>query len=231
MKFQIGILAAAMLIAGSTLAQMTPANGSKQKPATQRSSAPDPSASASADAGSQSPNTEKIDPAKEAAIRHLMDITETSKLGDNIANAITTQVRSVMGRTIQQPDRLQTFMDAFSQKFAASAPSSAVTNAEIPVYAHFFSMEDIQGLIKFYESPLGQRVVKALPQVVQETQRAGVQIDQKAAMDVLRGMVDEYPELKPMLPPTSGTEPGAGRAPGPGSESPATPSPAPAPKP
>ena len=95
------------------------------------------------------------------------------------------------------------------QKFTAAAPPSAVTDAEIPVYSHFFSMEDIQGLIKFYESPLGQRVVKTLPQVAQQTQQAGVQMDQKAALDVLRSMSTEYPELKQLLPP----EPGAAPAP------------------
>jgi uncharacterized protein len=123
-------------------------------------------------------------------------------------------------------------MDAFSQKFAASAPSSAITDAQVPVYARFFSLDDIQGLIKFYESPLGQRVVKNLPQVVQQTQRAGVQIDQKAAIDVLRSMSDEYPELKPMLPPSSGVAPGAESAPEPRSEPPSQPNPAPSsPKP
>ena len=51
-----------------------------------------------------------------------------------------------MSRNIQQPEQLQKFMDAFTQKFAqTAAPASAVTDAEIPVYAHYFSIEDIQG--------------------------------------------------------------------------------------
>ena len=128
-----------------------------------------------------------------------------------------------MSRSMQQPDQLQKFMDAFSQRFAAAAPSSAVTDAEIPVYAHFFSTEDIQGLIKFYESPLGQRVVKTLPQVAQQTQQAGVQLDQKAALDVLRSMSTDYPELKQMLPPEPGAAPPSGAG--------ASPSPAPSPAP
>ncbi len=159
-----------------------------------------------------------------------MDLTQTSKLGDNITNAITGQVRGVMGQRIQQPDQLQKFMDTFTQKFAVAAPSSAVVEAEIPVYGHYFSMEDIQGLIKFYESPLGQHVVKNLPDVVQRTQQAGLQLDQKAALDVLRSMSTEYPELKTMLPPEGGAPPpGAGPAPGGEPSAPAAPPPAPAP--
>ena len=209
MKFAIAILAGGVLLAGSALAQTTRVNNGQRNPTTQQPGTPAPHSSVAQ--GAPSSAGAKIDPAKEAAIRHLIDITQTSKLGDNIADAITTQVRAVMGRTIQQPDRLQKFMDAFNEKFTASAPSSAVTDAAVPIYAQAFSMEDIDGLIKFYESPLGQRVVKMLPQVAQETERAGLQLDQKAAMDVLRGMADEYPELKPMLP----QGPGAGPAPAP----------------
>ena len=207
MRFSLGILATTMLMAGSVLAQ-TPATGTQQKTPVQHqpgTTAP----SANPPAAGQVPTLEKPDPVKEAAIRHLMEITQTSKLGDNISGAITQQVRAVMGRAVQ-PDQLQKFMDAFTQKFQAAAPSSAVVEAEIPIYSHYFSMEDIQGLVKFYESPLGQRVVKNLPEVVQNTQQTGVQMDQKAALDVLRSMSAEYPELKQMLPP----EPGAGPAPG-----------------
>jgi hypothetical protein len=110
-----------------------------------------------------------------------------------------------------------------------AAPTSAVLDAEIPVYEHYFSMEDIQGLIKFYESPLGQRVVKSLPDVVQRTQQAGLQLDQKAALDVLRSMSTEYPELKTMLPPEGGAPP-PGAGPGAGA-SPTPPGPPPAPAP
>ena len=208
MRFSIGFLAAGLLcMAGTGLAQ-TAGPGTQQKPPAQR-----PPAAAPAAPG-QPPTLEKPDPAKEAAIRHLMDITQTSKLGDNITNAITQQVHAVMSRTIQDPDQLQKFMDAFAQKFTSAAPSSAVTDAEIPIYSHYFTMEDIEGLIKFYESPLGQRVVKNLPEVVQNTQQTGVQIDQKAALDVLRSMSGDYPQLKQMLPPEGGAAPAPGGDPG-----------------
>jgi len=226
MRFLTGILAAVILTGGSALAQ-TPATSAPKTPAPAHqpgTPAQPPAASAAPSASEAPPALEKPDPAKEAAIRHLMDLTQTSKLGDNIANYISGQVRSVMGRTLQKPDDLQKFMDAFTQKFTAAAPSSAVTDAQIPVYSHFFSMEDVEGLIKFYESPLGQRVVKTLPQVAQQTQQAGMQIDQKAAIEVLRSMSIEYPELKQMLPPEPGAAPPPGPAPAPGPGAGAAPS-------
>src|SRR6202022_3864811 len=86
------------------------------------------------------------------------------------------------------------------------------------------STEDIKALIQFYESPLGQRVVRSMPQVTQESESAGIQLDQKAAINVLRGMQTEYPELKQMLPPENGA-PGAGPEPSPAPGPPLAPAP------
>jgi len=146
---------------------------------------------------------EKLDPAKDAAIRHLMDITESSKMGENIQVYITQQVQDVAGRAIGQ-DKVQKFMETFTTKFNASSPPGAVTDAMVTIYAKNFSMEDIQGLIQFYETPLGKRVVKTLPEVSQQSQRVGLELDQNAAIAVLRGMTTEYPEIRPMLPPEEG---------------------------
>ncbi len=141
----------------------------------------------------------KLDPAKDAAIRHLMEITEVSNMGQNIQNYITEQVQQVAGRAVGA-GKVQKFMDTFSTQFNASASPGAVTDAMVTIYAKNFSMEDIQGLIQFYETPLGKRVVKTLPEVSQESQRMGVEMEQNAAIIVLRGMSNEYPEIKPMLP-------------------------------
>src|SRR5579862_1780382 len=143
MKLRTALIAAILCVAGPAMAQTQP--GTTAPPA----HTPGTKAPAAASAPADKP-AEKLDPAKETAIRHLMDITETSKMGDNLNAAITRQVHEVMGKAIPQ-DQLPKFMDTFSQKFAVAAPSSAVTDSMVPVYAKNFTMEDIQGLIKFYE--------------------------------------------------------------------------------
>ncbi|MGH9744496.1 MAG: DUF2059 domain-containing protein [Candidatus Acidiferrales bacterium] len=210
MALLVSVTAAALLAASPVLAQSAGAG---------TASAPPPAAPAQASAPAA-----KLDPAKEAAIRHLMDITETSKMGENLQVYVTERVHKVAGDAIA-PDRLQKFMDTFTAKFNASAPASAVTDALVPIYAKNFSMEDIQELIRFYESPLGQRVVKTMPKVSAESQETGIEIDQNAALVVLRGMSAEYAEIRPMLP---AEEPPPAAAPAPGAAP--APSIAPAPK-
>jgi uncharacterized protein len=227
MKLGIALIAAALLTASPLLAQ-TPPGAAQQKPAPTQPGQP---------AAAPAAAPEKLDPAKEAAIRHLLDITGESKEGQNISTGMTNQVHTVMGRSIP-PDQLPKFMDTFTAKFNAGAPPNAVTDAMVAIYARHFSLEDIQAMTKFYESPVGQQMVKEMPDVSRESQTAGMQMDQKVAMQVLWGMEDDYPQLKQILPPDPSKPapaPAPSLAPAPGSSAtpPAMPPPslAPTPKP
>jgi hypothetical protein len=226
MKLGIALIAAALLTASPLLAQ-TPAGAAQQKPAPVQPGQPAATPPAAA--------SEKLDPAKDAAIRHLLDITGESKEGQNISTGMTNQVHKVMSSSIP-PDQMPKFMDTFTAKFNAGAPPNAVTDAMVAIYARHFSMEDIQGITKFYESPVGQQMVKEMPDVSREAQNVGMQMDQKVAMQVLWGMEDEYPQLKQVLPPdpskpAPAPAPSAAPAPGSSATPPAAPAPSPSPKP
>jgi uncharacterized protein len=229
MRLRNALIAAVLFTAGPALAQ-TPAGGAQQKPATAAPVQPGQLATKPAGAGSSAP-AEKLDPDKEAAIRHLLDITGESKEGENINTGMTGRVHDVMSRALPA-DQLPKFMDAFSQKFTASAPPGAVTDAVVKIYAQHFSMAEIQGVTKFYESPIGQRMVKEMPDVVRESQAAGMQMDQKVVIEVLRGMSEEYPQLKQMLPPDPDhPTPAANAAPAPAPAPATSAAPVPAPNP
>ena len=211
MKFRTALIAAAFLATSPLLAQ-TPSTGAPAKPPAHQPGVPAQSATAPARADKPAAPAEKIDPAKEAAIRHLMDLTQTSKMGDSLTSYVTNQVRQALSQAIP-PDRLAKLMDGFSQKMITTAPATGVTDAVIPIYARAFSMEDIQAITQFYESPLGQRMVNALPQVTRESEELGMQMQQKGAMNVLQEMSSDYPELKQMLKPEQESEPEAAPAP------------------
>src|SRR5580704_8349521 len=101
MKLRTAVLAGLLCAAGPALAQTpaphaTPGQAAPAKPAEQAPPAP----------------AEKIDPAKDAAIRHLMEITESSKLAESMATYITGQVHNGAGRAIPA-EQLPKFMDTF----------------------------------------------------------------------------------------------------------------------
>jgi hypothetical protein len=239
MKLRSPLLILALITALPALAQ-TQTSEAQQKPPAQhqpgvaaKPAETQSGAQTAAAAAPATPVAEKVDPAKEAAIRHLMDINGTSKMGDAISREFNAQLEASMKRVIVGP-RLQKFMEEFSQKYNESAPSSAVNDKTVAVYARHFSTEDIEGMIKFYESPVGQKVLNDLPEANQESFSSSQDIGRQAAMKVLRSMADEYTELQRMLPPDPNqpqvkpASPPAAATPG-TPATPATPAPAPAP--
>jgi hypothetical protein len=205
MKLPLALTTAVLLAALPALAQ-TPSTAPKPAPA------PAPAAGGSA----APPLSATVDPTKAAAIKHLMEVTGSAKLGDQIGTFITGQVRQAVGQGIQPADRLQKFMDDFNKNFVTHFKPSQIDDNAVSIYANNLSLEDIQDITKFYESPVGQRMIKALPMIVQQSQNSGVQIAQQAAMETLRTMTGDYPELKTMLPqdaPSIAPTPGPGQAP------------------
>ena len=193
-----------------------------QTPSTAPKPAPAP-APATGSSAAAPPLSTNVDPAKAAAIRHLMNVTGSAKLGDQIGTFITGQVRQAVSQGIQPSDRLQKFMDDFNKNFTAHFKPSQIDDNAVAIYANNLSLEDIQDITKFYESPVGQRMIKALPMIVQQSQNSGVQIAQQAAMDTLRSMSGDYPELKTLLPqenPSIAPTPGPGAPPSTGGNPP-----------
>lgn len=219
MKIGTIVMAAAILAGGPVFTQ-TQSTTLAPKPAPHQPGVP-AHPDTTSNPAPESTAADKVDPAKDAAIRHLMDLTQSSKMGEDLNQYVTNQVHEVLGQALP-PERLLKLMDTFKQKLATAMPPNRIIDAAVPIYAEAFSMEDIQALIQFYESPLGQRVVKALPRVAQESQRVGMQMEQKSAMAILQELSNDYPELKPML--RGSEETGSG-------ETPAAPAPAQAPAP
>ena len=213
MEFVPALALFLLVSAAPAVAQITPSTTKSAPPAQSAPATPAKPAAAApqAPAPTPAPTTEKIDPAKEAAIRHLMEITGTSKLGENVSTYFESRVRAVISEALG-PERTTKFMEAFSKNLEASVQPSIVVDAMVPIYAKAFSMEDIQALVQFYDSPLGQRIVKVMPKVEEESQNAGLQIGNKATLATLESMTGEYPELKQMLQepnaaPSSGSAP------------------------
>lgn len=194
MNFRFAAIAAGLFLAGSALAQVQP---QPQAPVHVQPGVP--ASSAAAPPAANAPGAPvQVDPEKEKAIRHLMDVMGTAKLGDNMTEMVSEQVQNAMSRRLPA-DRLQKFMGDFKQKIGAKSPATQVEDASIPIYAQHFSLQELQGMIQFYESPVGQQMVKQLPDVMHESQMQGAAIERKAALDTLQDMSTEYPELKPML--------------------------------
>ena len=104
-------------------------------------------------------------PASEAQVRQLMDVVGVGKmLAQMNSQAVTTLQQSM---PCVSPDFWQNYMDANqTQLFIGRL---------VPVYQHHFTADELEGLLKFYKSPLGQKVINEMPTTMAEANQAGQQ--------------------------------------------------------
>lgn len=138
----------------------------------------------------------KIDPLKEADIRRMIDAMGGKKLMEEMKAQMFAQVKPAILKELPPGERGQKIADAFAQKFQARFKTTELLEQVIPIYDKYFTDEDIQGLIEFYLSPLGQRFAKAMPQASADSTAVGITWGQKNLQEIWRELQAEFPELK-----------------------------------
>ena len=71
------------------------------------------------------------------------------------------------------------------------------------LYDKYFTNDEVRELIRFYESAIGQKAIQVLPALTQESMERGGREGQLAAQRAMARFVEEYPELRKLLQPTT----------------------------
>jgi uncharacterized protein len=155
--------------------------------------------SAAPKARTQSPSgaqgATKVAPSKEASIRQLMDLTGAKSLGAQMMQAGMEQFRASVTESEPNNPRARQFIDAFVASFQKHFDADALTEKIIPIYDKYLSEEEVNGLLQYYKSPLGRRMLKALPEIARESQQTGFSLGQKATQETLEELKAEYPDF------------------------------------
>lgn len=108
-------------------------------------------------------------PASEAQVRQLMDVVGVGKMLSQMNyQAVTTMQQSL---PCVPAEYWQNYMDAnATQQFIGRL---------VPVYQKHFNADEMEGLLKFYRSPLGQKVINEMPTTMAEANQAGRQWSQE----------------------------------------------------
>ncbi|EIL96641.1 DUF2059 domain-containing protein [Rhodanobacter thiooxydans] len=72
------------------------------------------------------------------------------------------------------------------QGFVDGDGATAVAQRMVPVFQRHFSGEEIEGLLKFYRSPLGQKVLTEMPAAMAEATQVGQQWGQERTRTMLQ---------------------------------------------
>lgn len=103
-------------------------------------------------------NTTKID-----KIRKMLELTGSAKLGKQVAQNMIASFK----QSYTSVD--QAFWDDFEREIKAED----LINLMLPIYDKYYTEEDIDQLIAFYNSPIGKKMTENLPMITQESMVAG----------------------------------------------------------
>lgn len=100
---------------------------------------------------------------KAQKIKHLLELTGSAKIGVQVVHNI---IGSYKNYYLDIP---QSTWDELLKEINADE----IINLIIPIYDKYYTEQEIDELINFYKTPLGQKTIKVLPNITQESMAAG----------------------------------------------------------
>ncbi|GAA5218295.1 DUF2059 domain-containing protein [Corallincola platygyrae] len=117
----------------------------------------------------------KIPDDKQAAIIKLMEITGSDQMGMMFADMFINQSAKAM--QLAYPDiparAIDVIADEVNKVVGEELQTGELQRSLMPIYHRHFTLEEINALIAFYESPVGQKSIRVMPQLTQESTLVG----------------------------------------------------------
>jgi len=127
-------------------------------------------------------NAQAVDESFRSDVEKLMEATGAARIGTQLAGMVISQIFTGMKQSQpQMPDRAMELIQetvTTELKKAFEGPDSLVQQM-IPIYAKYFTRDDVRELLAFYESPLGRKMVQNMPLLLQDSAMVGGQWAQR----------------------------------------------------
>ncbi len=131
--------------------------------------------------------------ASEAKIREFIKITGADKIAISSMQTYMEQLKK----------NAPGISDEFLKRFAAEFTAEKMVQLYVPIYAKYYTESDIDELIRFYKSPVGQKTISVMPSILQESMEAGGKMGREAAGRVMEELDREKGYVSPPPPATS----------------------------
>jgi hypothetical protein len=105
----------------------------------------------------------EIPPAKRKDIIRLIEVTGANMMAFQIVEQIKAMYH----------EKGSSIPDSFWENALADEDIVRLVSMLVPVYDRHFTHKEIKELIKFYSSPIGEKMLKATPQVIRDSIQVG----------------------------------------------------------
>ena len=113
---------------------------------------------------------------KKVAIKELLQVTGAIQMGELFGNAFAQQMTQVLKKS--KPDIDPKAFDIIKEEVEALMHEELIVKGSLlpfmyPIYHKYLTLEETNGLIRFYKTPLGRKTISVMPKMTQEGMKAG----------------------------------------------------------
>lgn len=140
-----------------------------------------------------------IDPAKEADIQRLLEVTGAKALAIQRMASMENNLRPMLVNSFPPGEYRDKLIQLFFDKFHSKVDQETLVGLVIPVYDKYLSDEEVKGMIQFYSTPLGKKMIEVLPKLMAESEEAGQQWGAQIGRQSMIEVLQEHPDLRQAL--------------------------------
>ena len=121
-------------------------------------------------------NAESLTEAKKTDIKKLLDMTGALDVGQQMSRAIVSQMTNALKSA--RPDIPENIYDIIAEEVnkiieEALVQEGGFVDMMLPVYHAYYSHADIKGLIAFYQTELGRKLITTMPALTRDSMAIG----------------------------------------------------------
>ena len=122
-----------------------------------------------------------LSPGREKAIRKLLQLTRAGEMATTMMDTMAGQLRPMFKNVPES------FWSEFFREMDTNEPITKI----VPIYARHLSDKEVDELIRFYESPIGRKLISVQPMIMQESMGAGKEWGRQVGERVVQKLRDK----------------------------------------
>jgi hypothetical protein len=146
------------------------------------------------DAANHAPSVANSTPSKEEVLKFLEVLRIKAQLTQYFAGvAKQAKAGAEEGFKHKVPDATPeqlSQVDKFAESLFANMPIDEMVDAMIPIYQKHLTKDDLDGILAFYSSPVGQKLQREQPAMMQEGMQVGGEIGRRRLSGMMQQMDD-----------------------------------------
>jgi len=137
-----------------------------------------------------------IDPQFQSDLEQLLQVMHYQEKAAAGMRAMIPTIRKQIDVVFPQTPNRDKILDRFFEEVMGLANTDEFKNAMEKVYVKYLTDDDVKAMIEFYKSPAGQHYNEVSAKIIAECGQAGMVIGQSHALEIMKGLCKEYPELQ-----------------------------------